>query len=233
MARSNPAKFVYSFVYCAMTHNPIIRKITPQQAVIIALLTLSSLSSALPALAGIFKDDKDNVYVTDTDATALGAEATLGYVGTPMERKVRAGYCGEIRISPTSSVPSVGNSFTIGGTTYNAASSPVDDNAKCSGNTLDPAPAGTIWKDSQGRIYITDAFTAGIRYEVIYDDVDLARTRRPNQCGFYKISNTSSNPLPATIDLAGTTYTIASLPVQNPPLCRKGINGAYVQWDPQ
>lgn len=77
----------------------------------IALYAVPVNSAPPPA---VFKDSGGNVYV-HTGVTA-GSRLDVDFVGAPLTRKIRAGYCGQLTLSPSASQPSLGNTVTIGTT---------------------------------------------------------------------------------------------------------------------
>jgi hypothetical protein len=200
----------------------------------VALLGLAAIAlyaapiNAAPPPA-VFKDAAGNVYV-HTGVTA-GARVNVDLVGAPLTRKIRAGYCGQITLSPSTSVPNIGDSVTIGGTVINLAALTVPTNVpKCVGNAFDP-PATAHFKDAGGK-YILRGFTPGVSYDVKFDDVPATGNATVNGCNFATIRNTDKRPIPAQIKINGTAHTVASLPTADPPICRRnsatGVSTRYV-----
>jgi len=201
-------------------------------------------SSVLPALASmvqatpppdIFKDAQGNVYIHGATATSLGQQASVT-TSANLSRRVRAGFCGEIRLAESSALPSIGDSWTVGTTIRTRSSLPqITDRAqlpRCSGNSFTPSLSDAItsaggYVDStttSPRVFLV-GYTPGISYEVTFNDVSSSQNLRPNACGFFRISNTERNPIPATLTIGGTSYTVADLTTATPPLCRSEGGG--------
>ncbi|NJL54687.1 hypothetical protein HC928_05450 [bacterium] len=193
----------------------------------------------------VFKDARGNVFVHGTTATTMNgqANARLG-LNEPLSRSVRAGYCGEIRLSTSSTLPSIGDSWTIGATTRTrAALVSITDRAllpRCSGNAFSPALTSAITSaggfidatTTTPRVFLT-GYTAGVSSDVLFNDVDASRSASANQCGFYRFTNSEANPLPATLTINGMDYTVSSLTVADPPLCQRNAAGTgYVRYNP-
>lgn len=206
-------------------------------------------TAALPALAApppdVFKDSRGNVYVHGTLATTLSGQASARIeTDEPLVRRIRAGYCGEVRISTSSSLPSIGDSWTIGGTSRLMSNLPSvtarEMLPRCSGNAFAPALTAAMtsaggYVDNTGtvpKVYLI-GFGAGVSQDVGFDDVNASQSARPNQCGYYRVSNTEANPIADVLTINGTDYTVASLTVADPPLCQRGANGtSYVRYNP-
>lgn len=214
------------------------------------LLTFTLAASALPAIASmaqaapppdVFKDSLGNVYIHGTTASSLGGSASAT-TSEKLTRRVRAGYCGEIRLATSSTLPNIGNSWTVNSVTRTAASLPSitvrEELPRCSGNAFTPALSSAITSaggyvdntTSVPRIVLT-GFTPGISYDVRFNDVSASQNLRPNECGFFRISNTERNPIPAVLTIGGTDYTVANLTTASPPLCRRE-GSSYVRYNP-
>jgi hypothetical protein len=200
-----------------------------------------------PALAApppdVFKDSDGNVYIHGTTAANLGTNATAS-TSEDLVRRVQAGYCGEIRISPSSSLPTIGSSWTINGTTRARTSLPSitdpDLVPTCRNAAWSPAlppaitAAGGFVDNSvsgRDRVFVL-GFSSGVSQEVTFTDVNASQRLRANACGFVRISNTAANPVPDSLTIGNTIYTPASLTVAAPPLCRRE-GSSYVQYTPE
>jgi len=203
-----------------------------------ALLGASSILFAAigPALAApppdVFRDSDNNVYIHGTTAAGLGSSARAT-TSNKLTRSIRAGYCGEIRIAPNSSTPSIGDSWTVDGSTTRTRANLVSitndaDLPRCQNANWSPTlptsitTAGGFVDNTAGgggRVVLI-GFPPGVSLPVIYDDVSASIALRENQCGFVRIGNTQRNPIPTTITIGSTTHTVASLTVATPPLCR-------------
>lgn len=210
--------------------------------------TATIASSALPAAAApppdVFKDARGNVYVIGTVAQTLASDASARIqTDQSLTRRVRAGYCGEVRLATSSTLPSIGDSWTINGQTRTRAALPSITSRellpRCSGNAFAPAldasttTAGGYIDNTASvpRVFLV-GYSPGISYDVDFNDVNSSQAARPNQCGFYRLSNTEANPLPSTLTISGTNYTVSSLTVADPPLCQRGSSGQYVRYNP-
>jgi len=208
----------------------------------------SVLFSALaPVLAApppdVFKDSDGNVYIHGTTAAGLGTNATAS-TSEDLVRRVQSGFCGELRLSTSSSLPSIGNNWTVGGTARARASLPSitdpDQLPTCRNAQWTPAltPAitaagGFVDNSATGRdrVFLL-GFSSGVSQEVTFNDVADSQRLRANACGFVRISNTAANPIPNTLTIAGQSYTVSSLTTAAPPLCRREGAG-YVQYTPE
>lgn len=207
----------------------------------LSVLGLSAIAlSAVPVSAApppaVFKDSAGNVYIHSGTGITSGARVKVDLVGSPLVRKLRAGYCGQITLSPSTSLPSLGDSVTVSGTTINLATiSTTTTPPRCTGNAFEPATT-TPYKLASGRI-VLPGYTAGVSYEVIFDDLPSSANATVNGCSFATIRNTTNRPLPAQIRVNGTSYTLASLTTAEPPLCRRdtssGVSTKYtpVSWE--
>lgn len=180
----------------------------------------------------VFKDAAGNVYVHSGTGITSGARVEVDLVGVPLTRRIRAGYCGQLTLSPSTSVPSLGNSVTINNGT------PIDLTAitttttppSCTGNAFTPATT-TPFKLANGRI-VLPGYIAGTVYNVKFNDLPSSANATVNGCNFATIRHTTARPLPASIKINGTSYTVASLDIADPPLCRRdastGVSTRYV-----
>ena len=195
---------------------------------------ICSSASAVPP-PDVFKDIDGNVYVHGTTADGMDVSERMGLTGTPLTATIRAGYCGELRLSTTSSRPDIGSNWKVdGGATITGTSFPVltgDAEPSCRGNAFSPA-ASNNYKDDLSRVFLVEgSYTPGIRYEVEFLDVDATRSMRKNACNFFRVSNTARNPIPDNFTIDGTAYTLASLPTAEPQLCRNNVAYTPETWD--
>ena len=100
---------------------------------------------------------------------------------------------------------------------------------KCTGNAFIPATT-TAFKESNGRIVLS-GYTAGTVYNVKFNDLPSSANTTVNGCSFAAIRNTKTRSLPSQIKINGTSYTLSSLTVAEPPLCRRdaatGVSTRY------
>lgn len=216
-----------------------------------SLLALTALAGVLapmiPALAApppnVFQDADGNVYIHGSLAAGLASNATAQTSGF-LTRNVRPGYCGEIRLATSASLPSIGDSWTIGGTNRlrsnlvsitsdsllpscrNAAWTPTLTAAiTAAGGFVDNTPGGN------GRVVLL-GFASGVSTPVEFADIPQSMSLRRNQCGFVRISNSASNPAPASLTIGGTTYNTTTATIATAPLCRETGNGTYETFTP-
>lgn len=212
----------------------------------IGLLTL--LPSALAPVAvnaqatpDIFRDSSGNVYVQGSAATTLTSTGRIT-TNEPLTRSIRAGFCGEIVLSTSSTLPSIGNSWRVGTTPANlaAVSRPTTSISSrellptCRNAAFAPAASGSFvdaTTPGRDRVVLT-GYSPGQSYEVQFTGVNSSRAASPNDCGFFRFTNTATNPLPSQLTINGTAVTVSSLPTAIPPLCQRQSNGSYVRYVP-
>jgi hypothetical protein len=86
-------------------------------------------------------------------------------------------------------------------------------------------PGWTDFKDAKGEVYIgATAPNADIKVELT--GMDIRKSVRLNACGMGKISNTATSPVPDTIEIQGSSVTVATLDQRILPKCVL-INGSY------
>jgi hypothetical protein len=184
------------------------------KAALFAMSGFIAISAASPAMAQ-FKDAEGNIHVQNLTP---GASATV--LSGELTRKVTANFCGLVTVSvPTGqTMPAT---VQVGADTITVATLPVQSVPRCVNSVLAEArPAN--FKDASGRVVVV-AKTPGTQYDVVYTGLPATRTLTANACGFIRISNTASRPVPTSFTYNGTTYTTATLPTQNPGLCRSGV----------
>lgn len=196
------------------------------------VLGLVAFAFSLPVDAApppaVFKDAAGNVYIHS--GVTAGAKVNVALVGAPLTRKIRAGYCGQITLNPSTS-SDLGDSVNVGGTNISLATITTPATLpKCVGNAFEP-PATVHFRTSDGR-YTLRGFTPGVSYSVQFNDVPASGNAIVNGCGFATIRNTTKRPLPAQIKVNGTAYSVVSLPIADPPICRRntetGVSTRYV-----
>lgn len=191
----------------------------------------------------VFRDADDNVYVIGATAEAMGDRMEVTSQDEPLTRRRRAGFCGETRLSTTSTLPALGDSWTLRGQTYTRTGfvTVTDRDAlpKCRNATWTPALTPEITAaggfvdatvEGRDRVYILGG-EPGVSDDVTFNDVPSSSRKRPNACGFFRISNTLRNPIPATLTIGENTYTVNQLPVGVPPLCRR-VGNNYEMFTP-
>ncbi|MBD2019259.1 hypothetical protein H6F43_03560 [Leptolyngbya sp. FACHB-36] len=184
----------------------------------IAIVTLAAASvlPAFSAFAAPFKDMDGNIHIQD-----VTPNAQVPIEAGESKKKVKANYCGLVVVSkPNTSTPIPG-SIVVGGETIDTTTLPMQSLPACVDNALKEARA-TNFKTSDGRVVLV-AKTAGINYDVIYTGVPSVKQYRASVCGFVRISNSLTNPAPASFTYASTPYTTADLPTQTPGRCINGV----------
>ncbi|HEY9909732.1 MAG TPA: hypothetical protein V6D18_19235 [Thermosynechococcaceae cyanobacterium] len=181
-------------------------------AVAVALVT-GSLVFAGSAQAQ-FRDSAGNVHFQAAGQTpGVSLQASTG----ELSRKLTANYCGILPISKPSSTVPIPASINVNGTAISTSALPVLSAPSCVNNVLSEArPAD--FKTAEGRVYLVGR-TPGVQYTVSYPGIPAPKSIPVNPCGYGRLSNTLANPVPATFTFNGTSYTTASLPVQNPNIC--------------
>lgn len=191
------------------------------------LTTIAPLAAFAAPPPAVFKDSAGNV-IMHTGVTA-NESIPVEYTDTPLKRMVRAGYCGEIRIAPNTAMPTLPSSVKVAGTSITLSSITMPTSVpKCVGNAFEPAATGDF-KNDAGAYFITGK-TPGLSYEVEFIGVPTTKNVRANACGYLRLSNTATNPLPATLKIDGTSQTVSGLPTADPPLCTNGIKYVPQSW---
>jgi hypothetical protein len=171
--------------------------------------------SAGAALAAPFKDTAGNIHIQD-----LAAQGTAELSYGTLTRRVTANYCG-LLVVPVPTGSTMPASISVGGTAVTTSSLPVQTLPRCVDNVL-AETRSTDFKDVNGRVILVGK-TPGVGYEVVYTGIPTVRNLKANACGFVRISNTLTNPAPATFSYLGTSYTTASLTSQVPARCYDGV----------
>lgn len=190
----------------------------------LTLLSLSAITlSAIPANAvvppSVFKDSVGNVYVHN--GVAAGSRLKVELIGQPLKRRVRAGYCGQLTLRPSSASPSLGSSVTINsGTAISLTTIAVTAQPpRCSSNAFTPA-TNSHFKTSDGQVVLV-GYTPGVLYDVAFEDVPNTFNVTVNGCNFAQIRPTETRPLTAQIAVNDMAYTVSNLVIADPPICRR------------
>ncbi|MDZ4877023.1 MAG: hypothetical protein CLLPBCKN_006458 [Chroococcidiopsis cubana SAG 39.79] len=154
---------------------------------------------------------------------------TIEYSGAPKIRRASANACGVIALSDSESYPiDSSSSFTRGGTSYTMASLTVGAAPKCSDGNLAATPPASVFKDSNGNVYIT-GLTAYSNTEITYNSVPSTRRAKANACGIVALRNDANYPLSSSPVMvkseAGSevsNFTPNSLTTSDSPICVKG-----------
>ncbi len=177
----------------------------------------SLLASATPPPA-VFKDNAGNVYIHS--GVNAGDRLKVELIGQPFKKMVRAGSCGQITLSPTAAMPSLGKNVTVGGKTIDLTTITSTNTApKCTNGAFAPATT-TNFKTSKGKVELV-GYTAGQSYSVLFNDLPNHFNATVNSCAFAAIKSTPNRHLTSLVQINGMTYTISNLPTAEPPVCRK------------
>lgn len=190
-----------------------------RRAALVGLAALSALTAVSPAFAQ-FKDTDGNIHFQ----SGLTASQKVEYSAGELSRKITANYCGLV-IVPVPTGASMPASITVDGSSIATGSLSVQSVPQCVNNVLKEARSANF-KDSTGRVIIVGK-TAGVQSTVAYPGVPSTKTITANACGYARISNSTTNPAPATFTYNGTNYTTASLTEQVPNRCIDGKKFVY------
>ena len=165
-----------------------------------AILSLAAPAIAAPAGWADFKDDRGNVYV---GASAPNAEIKLELGGMNIKKTVRMNQCGFGKIANTASSP-VPATITMQGANISVASLEQKILPKCVliGGSYQPEEARTAsFKTVDGSLVIVSTPNMVIDYTA---SGFVLKTLTANQCGWGKISNSTTNPIPMTATIRAT-----------------------------
>lgn len=198
-----------------------------------------SLSAASIAPANAIPYGTNTVY--KANVTTSAGTATYVYISSTPNGRVQValgstertqarvvGACGEVRIP----VPTNGSfaGLKVDGTAIDVSTLPVQTLPTCvSGSFSEPRTAN--FKTANGQVVIIGK-TANSAATVTLP-VEVNRNVTINGCGFGVLRPSSGSTLPATINVSGTDYTLASLPdAGKPPICQTS-NGQSFGYVPQ
>lgn len=190
----------------------------------VALTSGIVLLGGLAAQAAPFKDAGGNVHFQDAGQTpGLSLSISTG----ELSRKLTANFCGLLVINKPNATTPIPATINLNLVATDTSAFPTLSLPTCLNNALSE-PRPTNFKTADGRIVLA-AKTPGIQYTVGYPGVPTPKSVSVNGCGYGKITNSTTNPIPATFAFKGTTYTVASLPTQVPNLCLTagGISTRY------
>lgn len=195
----------------------------------IALFGLGTVFASLPAMAVVRRDALNNIYVT---GLTPGTKTAVGFTGTARTRNATADRCGTVRISPSLAYSSA-TSISLGGTASNIGSLPERTPGNCASTNgvynLVNGPTESRFKDAIGAIYI-QGLTANSDQVVTYPDLPVGRNVTANACGYFKITNSVSQPITNTtsIRIGSVTYDVSDIQTVINPTCRKLPSGSSV-----
>lgn len=181
--------------------------------------------SAMPAFAEVVKRDADNnVYVA---GVTPGSSHEVSFEGAGgRTRNVEADRCGVIRIA-SSLAYAAATKIGVGGTESNIADLPVATPGRCAllngAYVSQGQPAATRYKDAIGTIYI-QGLQPKQDVVVSYPDLLVGRKYSANACGYFKVTNSDTQPITSTTALkidGGSSVSVSSLQTLTAPSCRK------------
>ena len=195
--------------------------ITVSRALSLISIGASALTS-FPADAtpppAVFKDSYGNIYVHS--GVTAGSRLKVQLIGQPYKRTLRAGRCGQINLSPSAVLPSLGNTVTVNGKNIDLTKiATTATKFKCTGNAFTPATISNF-KTSNGRITLV-GYTAGQSYNIFFNNLPNTFNSTVNSCAFAQIRPSNTRPLTSQIAINGTSYTVSNLTTAQPPVCHK------------
>lgn len=194
-----------------------------------ALFGLAAIFVSLPAMAVVRRDAQNNIYVT---GLTPGTKTAVGFTGTARTRNVRADRCGTVKVSPSLTYASA-TSISLGSTTSNIGSLPERTPGNCASvngvYNLVNAPTESRFKDAIGAIYI-QGLTANSDQVVTYPDLPVGKNVTANACGYFKITNSVTQPITnaTSLKIGSVTYNVSDLTTLISPTCRKLPSGSSV-----
>ena len=188
----------------------------------LSVISLGAIVTSLPADAdpppAVFKDSYGNVYVHS--GVIAGSRLKVGLIGQPYKRTLRAGRCGQINLSPSATIPSLGNSVTINGKNIDLTKiATTSTKSKCTGNAFTPATSSNF-KTSNGKITLI-GYIVGQSYNVFFNNLPNTFNATVNGCAFAQIRPSNTRPLTSQLTINGTSYTVSALTTAQPPVCHK------------
>jgi hypothetical protein len=170
-----------------------------------ATLSLTAPAIAAPPGWSDFKDSAGNVYV---GATAPNGEIQIEMGNTSIKKSVKANQCGLAKIanSATSPIPSI---VTVNGTPITVASQTQKILPKCllanGSYQLEEARTGTFKTIDGSLILAGQTPNATVEYTATGT---VSKRLRANACGWAKISNSTTSPIPASATIKATTGAV-------------------------
>lgn len=79
-----------------------------------------------------------------------------------------------------------------------------------------------VFRDAQNNVYITGQSPSS-RVSMTYQGMTRSRDYQANSCGWILLRNSSTNPIPSSISVAGTPVDTTALPTQLLPGCNNGV----------
>ncbi len=192
----------------------------------IALAGIPNLPGSAAAPPAVFKDSAGNVVIHS--GVTPGQKLLVKLTGTPYKKNEKVGACGQIILRTSTSMPTLGNSVKVNGTTVNLTTLVAGTAPKCTnGAWVGTAPTANFKETTSAgvtRVYLI-GYTAGGSQEVDFPDIPAHFNSTVNGCGFATIKSTSAHTIGTALNIAGTDYTMASLPTADAPACKKNASG--------
>lgn len=186
-----------------------------KRIIAISIASIPAISSllvpvlAMPAIAAPpgwtdFKDAKGEVYI---GATAPNADIKLELTGMDIRKSVRLNACGMGKISNTATSP-VPETINIDGVAVTVATLDQRIFPKCVliNGSYQPEEARTAnFKTVDGSLVVVGTPNLVVDYTA---SGIVSRTIKANQCGWGKISNSATNPIPANATIKATAGAV-------------------------
>jgi hypothetical protein len=195
----------------------------------IALVSFPNLPADAAPPPNVFKDASGNVIVHS--GVTPGQKLLVELTGTPYKKNEKVGACGQIVLKTSTSMPTLGNSVTVNGTTIDLTTLPAGTAPKCTNGTwAGTAPTANFKETTSSgaiKVYLV-GYTANGSQQVLFPDLPAHFNATVNGCGFANIKSTSAHTIGTSLKIAGTSYDISSLPTADTPLCRKTASGSQL-----
>ncbi len=181
-----------------------------KKLILVTIASLSPLSSlAMPVNAAPpgwtdFKDAKGEVYV---GATAPNADIKLELTGMDIKKSVRLNACGMGKISNTANSP-VPDTINVDGTAVTVASLDQRIFPKCVliNGSYQPEEARTSnFKTVDGSLVLVGTPNMVVDYTA---SGIVTKTIKANACGWGKLANSPTNPIPANATVKATAGAV-------------------------
>lgn len=210
------------------THMAIKSRKILKTGLIISTLFASNIPSVFAQLTyksnTVYRAGANEIIISGTPNTKLAVNE--GNYTKTISKTANA--CGQVRIIP----PKKGlTNLIVNGVAIDVTSlTAVTTAPRCSNGTL-KVPQTTAVKTATGTV-VVPGLTPNTAISVSYDTPKI-KNLAINACGFGVIKTTSTSPtLPATITIAGTSYTTASLTDAGEPPKLQRLNGTSSCYTP-
>lgn len=172
------------------------------------------------AMAAPVKDAAGTLYV---DQLTPSGQALIEFPNATKSINVASNACGYLVIRNSASNPlALVTSLTLNGTAATVPSATtIDTVPRCTNGVADATRSGPF-RTAAGD-FVFPAQTPLDQFVVGFPGTTLDRKVNINACGFVALKTSPQYPLDGTIKVNGTTITVASVPVGNPPICRNNV----------